>query len=62
VTAAEVGLLLAMLLILLANLGVLAITAKLYTETLKDRKFDIREVRSGPSNPGTPGHVKGGAK
>lgn len=43
------------LLILLANLGVLGITVKLYTEILKDRKFDVREERSGPSLPGTPG-------
>jgi hypothetical protein len=49
-------LLIASVLILLANIGVLGITVKLYTEILKDRKFDLREVRSGPSTPGTPGH------
>lgn len=49
-------LLLGSLLVLLANLGVLGVTAKLYTEILKDRKFDVREARSGPATPGTPGH------
>jgi hypothetical protein len=48
--------LIAELLILLACLGVLGITVKLYTEILKDQKFDVRERRSGPSTPGTPGH------
>lgn len=48
--------LVANLLVLLANIGVLGLTVKLYTEILKDRKFDVREVRSGPSTPGTPGH------
>jgi hypothetical protein len=54
---AGVGLLVAMLLVLAINIGVLAVTVKLYTEILKDRKFDVREVRSGPSTPGTPGHA-----
>jgi len=51
------ALLVASLLVLLANLAVLGITVKLYTEILKDRKFDVREVRSGPSTPGTQGHA-----
>jgi hypothetical protein len=46
-------------LLLLAHIGLLAITVKLYTEILKDRKFDVRERRSGPSTPGTPGHDGG---
>ena len=46
-------------LLLLAHIGLVAITVKLYTEILKDRKFDIRERRSGPSVPGTPGHDGG---
>jgi hypothetical protein len=45
--ATAAALLVAALLILLANLGVLGITVKLYTEILKDRKFDVREARSG---------------
>ncbi len=51
--------LVANLLVLLANLGILAVTVKLYTEILKDRKFDVREVRSGHDGGrriGTPGH------
>ena len=56
----EVAMLIASLLVLLANLGVLAITVKVYTEILKDRKFDVREKRSGHDGgrgllPGTPG-------
>jgi hypothetical protein len=39
--------LIANLLILLANLGVLGITVKLYTEILKDRKFDHRADKTG---------------
>jgi hypothetical protein len=35
------------LLILLANLGVLAITAKLYTEILKDQRFEGRAKKHG---------------
>ena len=38
---------LANLLILLANLGVLAVTAKLYTEILKDRRFESRAEKHG---------------
>ena len=55
------ALLIASLIVLLANLAVLGITVKLYTEILKDRKFDVREVRSGHDGgrllPGTPGRV-----
>ena len=35
------------LLVLLANLAALAITAKLYTEILKDAKFDSRAKQHG---------------
>jgi hypothetical protein len=39
--------LIANLLVLIANLGVLGITVKVYTEILKDRKFDSRAERHG---------------
>jgi len=35
------------LLILLANLGILGIAVKVYTEILKDRKFDSRAQSTG---------------
>jgi hypothetical protein len=41
------ALLVAMLLILAINIGVLAVTVKLYTEILKDRKFDHRAETKG---------------
>jgi hypothetical protein len=47
-------LLIACLLCLLACLAVLAIVVKCYTEILKDRKFDVREERTGRQVPGTP--------
>lgn len=51
--------LIANLLVLLANLAVLGFVIKVYTEQLKDRKFDVRERRSGHDGgrllPGTPG-------
>ena len=40
-------LLIAGLLVLLANLGVLAVTAKLYTEILKDQRFEGRAKKHG---------------
>ena len=39
--------LIANLLVLLANLAVLGVTVKLYTEILKDRKFDHRADATG---------------
>jgi hypothetical protein len=39
--------LLLQILILLACLAVLGLQLKIYTEQLKDRKFDVREARSG---------------
>lgn len=44
------------LLITLINLGILGICVKIYTEILKDKKFDVREHR-GSSLPGSPGKM-----